>query len=50
MWAMMSPGQEPKTGLSRAWMETQVQAYYPDQATVSSPWRRAVHSQTGTVF
>jgi hypothetical protein len=33
-------------GERRAWLETDVQAYPPHQATVYSPQRQASHSQT----
>lgn len=33
-----------------AWLGSQIRTLWPHLATVSNPWRRAPHSQTGTVF
>lgn len=37
MSVMMSLGQQQEKREQRIWLETQVQAYKPNQATVSSP-------------
>lgn len=37
MWAMMSLEQQQEMREQGEWLETQVQAYKPNQATVSSP-------------